>query len=969
MNGASLEMFDSIRTVLNGRPFPEEQRRELAMRMSETSEIFRRRVDRAVRYARLGLRLEAACEAEAEPTLFDLAQHLDSEDLHKWRALCVRQQWPVPEAPDAAALGEIEEAISQLRPLRKLLSRMRLLVLSDAGPWERLAVLRELVNKDHHNPAWHADREALEPVAAQWLVEQCEHAIRAGHLTAAEHFIEHLEDGHWHALATGPRASILRARLNSAVVAECATLAPDALAALESEWAAESAPGVMSQLERWRELEVRAVEHGGSLPVALVERAATVESWLSDRRAGEDAQKEHEACAAALEELLLRDRTTLGELRRALHACEATAEGCPEHLRRQALDQIAAHERKRAARRTALVGVSVVVVVGVVAAIWYGVSHAAKSSRVETLAAAIRSHVAAGQLDDASRILAEADQEFEIAGDERMTAARREYMNARNTIARGDRDFDGLMAAAGDPDSPDARTENVERAGQLARTEAQHKAVSEWNRLHRRAADSRATSLAQEQLKSVRELQQQLAAGQGNADETAWMGTLSAAEATLGALERAAHSNPSVLDEVRRAQTLVAAQRGAMQSAREDRLRVDALRGLAAHAQDPAALRVAMERFSNEHAGTPEAQSLAAALSAAPLWQAIADWNAVMQGRAPTKAATMKQSERDSLHSALRAYATANAGAPMAAPARSFATLLVPADGWRLWMEDKLQLPAFSYFVIELKDGTRYYTLQDPTRLAVQTEPGGKTYKIVSVLTTGGVDPKSSFQRIDESAIKSQGPSPQAAFAAAIKAQLEEPDSDPTVANGVQAALTVLAKVRDTEAMDGVFAAQIARGVLESLEPELPTALKEPIQAATRKIIREKPEGTDWVAGGTAARDRSRAFRAVLKDALKVEQWRKAYSDAIVAAAAPLQNRYAPVAIVLDPATRSIASSGAGALPSNADLFALRVGVGNEPSTMVQVGKTDAKGTISATPEAAQFSVGTLVFARQGGGS
>jgi hypothetical protein len=109
-------------------------------------------------------------------------------------------------------------------------------------------------------------------------------------------------------------------------------------------------------------------------------------------------------------------------------------------------------------------------------------------------------------------------------------------------------------------------------------------------------------------------------------------------------------------------------------------------------------------------------------------------------------------------------------------------------------------------------------------------------------------------------------------------------------------------------------------------------------------------------------------LRAVLKDALKVEQWRKAYNDAIAAAAGPLQHRYAPVAIVLDPVTGAILGSESGALPSNADLFALRVGVGNQPSTMVQVGKTDAKGVVSASPEAAQFPVGTMVFARQGGG-
>jgi hypothetical protein len=972
MNGASLEMFDSIHSVLAGRSFPEDQRRDLAMRMSETAESFRRRLERAVRYARMGLRQEAAFEAEAEPTLFELAQHLDSEDLHQWRALCSRQGWPVPDVPDAAALGEIEEAVAQLRPLRKLMARMRLLVLSDAGPWDRLTLLRELAQRDAHNPAWHADIEALEPVAAHWLTEQCESAIQAQQLTAAEQFVEHLEDGLWKAVSPYARAAELRLRLDAAVVQECAARAPAALDQLEAEWTAQNALGVEEQLSRWRRLESRAGTHGGALPDALIERAVAVESWLEDRRAETQAQQEHQDRAAHLEDVLATEAATLAQLRRALSACEDTSEGCPEQLRRRARDEIAALERRQNGKRAlAVVGV-VVVAAAVVAVVWYGVAQTTLSQRVEGFASAISARVAAGDLDEASRILAEADQDFEISGDERITAARREYMNARSTIARGDREFDGLMAAAGDPDSPDASIANVQQAGQLARTEAQHKAVSEWLRLHKRAGQARAAALAQEQLKEVRAIAQLIAAQHADPESPTTIAALAECDSRLGALARAAQDNSAVMTEVQRAQLLLASQRTAMQGVQVARGRTAAVRALAAHVADPAALLIALERFAADHPESQEALALGQAITSAPLWQGVAAWNSVVQGRTLAKAATMTQQERDVLLSALRNYASANAALPMSAPARSFATLLVPADGWRLWLEDKLaNLSALAYFQVELKDGTRYYTLQDPARTTIQSEPGGKTYRILSVLTSGGVDPKTAFQRVDESAIKTMGPSPQSVLAAQLRDMLEDADSRPELANGVQAALTTLARVRDAEAVDSALAALLARGILESLLPELPAAIQAPMQAAAKRIAREKPENIDWVSGSALGRDRARALRSLLVDTLKVEQWRKAYTEAIAAAAVPLQVSYAPAALLLDaPAPESgrvLVAADARPIPPNTSLTALKVGVGNQPSTMVQVGATDSQGTVTLTAEAKLLPVGTLVFSKGGG--
>ncbi|MBL9141234.1 MAG: hypothetical protein JNK53_05150, partial [Phycisphaerae bacterium] len=346
MNGSTLELFESVRAALNGRQMDDAQWRDLAMRVSETATEFRRRLDRSVRYARMGLRLEAASEAEAEPALFELAQILDTEDYHKWRALCTRQQWPVPELPDAASLGEIEEAISQLRPLRRLLARMRVLVLSDAGPWERMQVLRELVARDPHNAVWQDDLEAIEPVCAQWLAERADAALRANNLDRAAECVENLEHNDWQNTSVDRRVTDLRARLDAAMVAECASQAEQAVLDLEREWAAEHLSGAAEALHAWSALQDRAARHGGELPASLAQRAAAAAAWAGDRQANIDALREHEARASQLKELLDGGKFTLKDLRRALAASEATADGCPLDLRRRALDEVAQLERR-----------------------------------------------------------------------------------------------------------------------------------------------------------------------------------------------------------------------------------------------------------------------------------------------------------------------------------------------------------------------------------------------------------------------------------------------------------------------------------------------------------------------------------------------------------------------------------------------------------------------------------------------
>lgn len=978
MNNATIELFEQMKAVTAGRSVAETEMRELAQRVSETGLAYQRRVDRAIRYARAGLRLEAAAETEAEPSLFALAEALDSTECHQWRARCEREHWPVPLLPDAGALGELNEAIAELRPLRKLMARMRFMVLSDADPWERLALLRQLAKRDPHNPVWRDDLEAMEPHCAQRLAEDADAAIAAGDLERAERCVERLEHGDWEHAAVGRSLEVLSARLDAAIVAGCTARAERALAALEAEWSAASPAGVEQRLREWDALVERAAEHGGTLSAALEARAELVREWLNERQAIEDAGRRHRAATLALEDVLAQRAPSAAMLRAAIAASEATSEGCPEPLRSRALDELARLERRAAGQRTLAIVGAVVAVAAVVAGIWWAVQRAVVSGRIDAVVSAVRGHVSAGNLDAAASMLAEADQDADVAADARVGAARREYMAARTALAQGDREFDAAMASAGDPGDPAADRAAWGRAQELARTDAQRTAVDEWQRLQQRASTARMAARIQEQLKAVRAIAQEIAGLQISADEAAYLAALADADARLAAAVRGAEGQAAVLREIEDARALLAARQAAQREVAAEQIRAQALAGIAAAATDPQALQIALEAFAQEYAGTPEAAALAEAIAAAPAWMGLARWSAVTTTGGLSKAATAPQADRDALYGALQTYAGANPGSPFTPAARALAAMVTPAQGWRTWVEDKIaQLPAFRLFSVELRDGTRLYMTQDPASVPTQTDPAGGSYRVYPVLLSEGTAPRTGFQRVEVASVKAQGPAPQRALIPGLR-QLLEGDT-PATANDIQAALTLLAQLRDSDPVDGAFAAQVTRGVLESLEPEAPGVLQEGMRAAARRLARERPEEVNWLSPSPAERERSRALRVLLRQLIRVEEWRKAYADAVAAAAAPLVVRIEPAGVLLGrPAVAAGSTPGTapirvahwpkGRTPTGpAELVALRVGVGNTPSALVQIGRVDGTGVVALDADAQAWPLGTLIWVRRQG--
>ncbi len=962
------ELFESVRAVVSGRLRDEAQVRDLAHRVSEESVALRRRVSRAVQYARDGLRLEACAEAEAEPSVFDLAAAFDTDEMRQWNTLCERNKLPRPEWVSPDSLSEIEEAIAFTAPLRSRLALMRRLVLSDASAWHRLETLRELVSRDPDNPAWQEDLAALEPVAADELGEQLERDLARGKLEDAEACVQRLEDGRWHWSGAGKLAARLRTQLDRAVAARAVEEAAQVVQRLESEWGAENELGARTELESWHAVLHRLASCGGEAPEDLVARVSEVEQWLDGRREHENARREHQDRVAELDRLAQDEQSTLPQLRAALRAAEQTIEGVPDEVRGPVEARIATLERGVRVRRLMAFAGVVVLLAAVSGAAWFFVRSSAEEQRILELVQSIESAMGAGNLQEAEGRLAAADPSDRAHPS--MQAAAEKVGAARSTVEQRARRFRELMTEARDPASDASRPDRVEAAREFADDEARQLEISQWMAQHARHVDAVRTQRVRAGMDAVAEVRRRI--GSVTLDGSpASDGAIAKWETDLGDIERGNRDLPEVMSAVQSARTLVTEQRERVQAARAEAARLGQRAGLAAAAGDPARLAAALSTYAKQHRGTAEASGFEEAVAAAPAWDAVLAWGAVAPA-AGTRLARAKESDRQAAVAAIDAYRTAHPASPFDAQAAALRALLVPAPQWRTWIEDKTtELEPLRWFMIERKDGSRWYCRKDPTRDPWQPKVGRQVKSVMVVVGRGADQFKERFEEFDQAAVRQEGPSPQSALATRLR---EIAADEERTSNDVESALAALEAIRGADAVDGALAATLAQGLIESFMPQAPEVLRPRLEAAARRLAKERPADIDWYdPGATGARERSRAARVALREAVQPEQWRKAYGSAVAAAGAPFAVGYAAAGIVLrDAAGETMFAAGpGGAPPAGTELFAVEPAVGGAAARLFRVGTTGTGGTAAFEPGVQAIAPGSMLFmkrpARSGG--
>ena len=963
MNAAKQEMFETVRSVVAGRLRDEAQIRELAHRISEESTTLRRRMDRAVGYARAGLRLEACAEAEAEPSVFELAAAFDSDVMRQWRILCSKNKLPLQDEIASDAIAEIEEAIALTAPLRSRLARMRRLVLSDASAWQRLEILRELVARDSDNPAWLEDRAALEPVTANELGDRFEDALEKGALDDAELSVTRLEDGNWHWSGAAKVAAQLRARLDRALATRTVLEARAVIALLDEEWAAENESGAQAALESWRDLEQRMLSYGSEMPGDLLARVDEAEAWLSARQADAAAHRENIDRVAALERLVHDDAVTLPGLRKTLRSAEQTVAGVPDDLRASAERKIDSFERAARMKRLALIAAVVLLLIAGSVVTVYVLRQSEALQRIDDIAAAITSNVDAGRLKEADQQLAEAEKEPAVAGSPMIAAARSKLTAARAAIAEKRQKFTSLMAEAGAADSESAKPDRVEEAKQFVQGEEEQAMVASWLRSHGNATDTRRTDRMREGIGRAKAMKQEIEAAQPTGDAS-WDGTFTAWESALADVQRQYGEFDEVTQEVRAGRTSLMAQRTKTDAARVETGRVGKLGGLGAAATSPQKLADALAAYINAHDASAEANDFKTALVALPTWEAVTAWSAV-QPRPSASLADRPQVERDEVTKAIDEYVQAHPSSPYGSACEALIPLLAGAPDWRVHLTDKLEnMEELTYWMIERKNGTRWYCKTDPRLIPPQPQ-NGVVFK--SVMVYQGKSKKTAFEQFEQLQLKTEGPSPQSVFSKQLADLIAD---DEKSMNDIDGAFDAISALRDNETVDGALAAVLMQGLLEAMAPQMPAVVRPQIEAAAKRIAKEKPDTIDWINPRDAdARDRSRATRVAMREVVQPERWRKAYMSAMASACAPLAVVYEPAGVFVKSDGKDVFLSNKVAVgPANTALWIAEPPIGGKPGVMIKLGTVKQGGLVEFDSASTTVTPGNMVFTIKPGG-
>jgi hypothetical protein len=239
-----------------------------------------------------------------------------------------------------------------------------------------------------------------------------------------------------------------------------------------------------------------------------------------------------------------------------------------------------------------------------------------------------------------------------------------------------------------------------------------------------------------------------------------------------------------------------------------------------------------------------------------------------------------------------------------------------------------------------------------------QQRPGTATK---SVMVLQGKSGKESFEEFQQSLVKSEGESPQMTLAKQLREALADEERS---VNDLDAAFDVLSKIRAADALDGALAASLARGLVESLAQQAPAPLRSQLEAAAKRLARQKPDDIDWIdPRNPGARERSKAAGAAMREVVLPDQWRAAYGSALAAACKPFESRYVPAGVLVQ------RGGVPGFLPVDdapepgSELLAIEPPEGSKVARIVPVGTVE-EGGAELLPAAGSFPSGSMLFVR-----
>lgn len=160
------------------------------------------------------------------------------------------------------------------------------------------------------------------------------------------------------------------------------------------------------------------------------------------------------------------------------------------------------------------------------------------------------------------------------------------------------------------------------------------------------------------------------------------------------------------------------------------------------------------------------------------------------------------------------------------------------------------------------------------------------------------------------------------------------------------------------------------QGLLESMAPQMPAVVRPQIEAAVKRIAKEKPDTIDWInPRDTDARTRSRATRVAMREAVQPELWRKAYLSAMASACAPLAVVYEPAGVFVKSDGKDVFLPNTSTVaPANTTLWIAEPPIGSNPGMMIKLGTVKQGGLVEFDSASTTVTPGNMVFTIKRGG-
>ncbi|MBR4902059.1 MAG: hypothetical protein IKZ46_14070 [Victivallales bacterium] len=318
---------------------------------AEMCRLANERLIRCNDYLDKGMRSEAIYEAHTQPDLLQLAELLSSDELKRWRNVCVDLELTPFQPLNEQIIARLKKEESQEDNLSPLLKEYRRYVYQSDHE-NCIRVLREIREKDPTNPAWKTNLEPLETATLDAWVQQAESALAAMDLQRLKVIFNELN----HPFRVVPPPEDLMKRLRVALMSErSGDLKEDGeklLGKLRKAMSAKDSDEIEAQIKKCEDLATdEAFLNKPSNWEATLKEAKELLETLARRRA---KQADFNKALSGLRDTLEGGRASEMELRHEWERVQAWEMPIPDLLRKQVEETLDA-KREARMRRTKLI--------------------------------------------------------------------------------------------------------------------------------------------------------------------------------------------------------------------------------------------------------------------------------------------------------------------------------------------------------------------------------------------------------------------------------------------------------------------------------------------------------------------------------------------------------------------------------------------------------------------------------------